>query len=171
MSLSLRHTTTHLLVRAHTSLLKSNHGVGVCDLSSPGSSNGFVGTSPGNWAGASSWLSPSMPRPRRSSTKKKVTRNPSSATKAQTNIVFGRWISSFIGVNVDEPNDAPDEALEELMGNEKFKTMSKREYAQFTQWMDGAHPDWKSECGLVSEINPATGRAEFVPPGMYSGGG
>ena len=48
-----------------------------------------------------------MPRPRRSSTKKKVTRNPSSATKAQTNIVFGRWINSFIGVNVDEPNDAP----------------------------------------------------------------
>ena len=84
---------------------------------------------------------------------------------------FYEKMNDVLASTFDAPNDAPDDALDELMGNDEFKRMSKREYAQFTQWMDGAHPDWKSECGLVSEINPATGRAEFVPPGMYSGGG
>ena len=82
---------------------------------------------------------------------------------------FYEKMDDVLASTFDAPNDAPDEALEELMGNDKFKEMSKREYAQFTQWMDGAHPDWRNECGLVSEINPATGRAEHVPPGMYSG--
>ena len=34
--------------------------------------------------------------------------------------------------------------------------------------MDKTHPNWHTECGLVSEINPETGRAEWVPPGMHS---
>jgi len=34
--------------------------------------------------------------------------------------------------------------------------------------MDKTHPNWHTECGLVREINPETGRAEWVPPGMHS---
>ena len=36
--------------------------------------------------------------------------------------------------------------------------------------MDKTHPNWHTECGLVSEINPETGLAEWAPPGMHSPG-
>ena len=36
--------------------------------------------------------------------------------------------------------------------------------------MDKTHPNWRAECGLVSEINPETGLAEWAPPGMHSPG-
>ena len=68
----------------------------------------------------------------------------------------------------DKPNDAPDKALDAILGNEKFKRLSKLEYGAFKQWLDSAHPKWKTECGLVSEINPGTGRVEWMPPGMLA---
>jgi len=80
---------------------------------------------------------------------------------------FEDMLDDVIASTFEAPNDAPDDALEYLMGNDKFKQLSRLEYTAFSTWMDGAHPKWKGECGLVSEINPATGRAEYVPPGTY----
>ena len=77
-------------------------------------------------------------------------------------------LDEVLASTFDAPNDAPDHALDELMGNDTFKRMSKLEYARFATWMDGAHHDWRTKCGLVSQINPATGKVEFVPPGTYA---
>ena len=77
-------------------------------------------------------------------------------------------LDEVLASTFDEPNDAPDEALDAILANERFKRLSKLEYAAFKQWLDGAHPKWTTECGLVSEINPATGRAEWVPPGTLT---
>jgi hypothetical protein len=76
-------------------------------------------------------------------------------------------LDDVLASTFDEPSDAPDEALEKILANDKFKELSKQEYASFSAWMDKTHTDWRTTCGLVSEINPETGRAEFVPPGMY----
>ena len=65
-------------------------------------------------------------------------------------------------------NDVVNKYVDEILANDKFKELSKQEYASFSAWMDKTHADWRTTCGLVSEINPETGRAEFVPPGMYT---
>ncbi len=80
-------------------------------------------------------------------------------------------LDDVLACTFDEPSDAPDEALEEILSNDKFKELSKLEYASFSAWMDKTHADWRVTCGLVSEINPETGRAEFVPPGTYAKSG
>ena len=77
-------------------------------------------------------------------------------------------LDEVLASTFDEPNDTPDEALDAILANDKFKRLSKLEYAAFKQWLDAAHPSWTTECGLVSEVNPATGRAEWVPPGTLA---
>ena len=77
-------------------------------------------------------------------------------------------LNGAVNSTFNMPSDAPDEAMDELLGDDQFKELSKLEYASFKLWMDGTHPGWEAHCGLVSEINPATDRAEWVVPGTYA---
>ena len=75
----------------------------------------------------------------------------------------GELVESF-EEKLDSLMEQPEEAVEEIVRNHKFREMSKLDYKNLKAWMDGAHKGWEKHCGLVQVKDAATGRMEWMPP-------
>ena len=73
-------------------------------------------------------------------------------------------LAASLEEKLDEFLEQPDTAIDKLVGNEKFVEMSQLDYKNLKKFMDGQHPAWEKNCGLVQVKDEATGRFEWLPP-------
>ena len=99
------------------------------------------------------------------------------ATDGLLQSVLSSSITYMQGLAVDEENELteeleekldefleqPDTAINQLVGNQKFVEMSKLDYNNLKKFMDGQHPSWEKNCGLVQVKDETTGRFEWLP--------
>ena len=73
-------------------------------------------------------------------------------------------LAEELGESIDGHFEVPDDAIDKVVGNDKFVEMSKHEYTSLKAWMDSNHPSWVKNCGLVQHTDESSGKLEWRPP-------
>ena len=68
-----------------------------------------------------------------------------------------------VSERVKDHMNRPGEWLDNLLADEKYRTVGRAEYMGFKSWLDRAHPGWQAQCGLAPTVQ-ADGSVEWLPP-------